>query len=120
MLFDLISMRKRWIIVIVFIVLIVVSFFVPEVFLIFHFDKYETSKACDALKGEWDWFNDTCKINSDKRTMCEDIGGTPSCSSTCSDNQKLSPFASMFEQGCFAMCTFKTCEFIDPNIIKIK
>ena len=111
--------KKLFIILPVIVVLILIILWTPEVFLIFHLDKYETSEACDAIEGKWDWFNDTCKIDFDDEKFCKDIGGTPSCSNRCIDTRGMNPFGSMGQAYCLSLCTFTTCEFEDPNVMKI-
>jgi len=59
-------MKKQYKICIVITVLllnfILIGFFVPGTFLIFHLDKYESNQACEDLDGHWNWFDDVCIV----------------------------------------------------------
>ena len=68
---------KTTIIVLVCLSSIFISYVFPQVFLIFHLDKYETNDVCDVLDGQWDWYYDLCNLPQDStdKEYCEDMGG---------------------------------------------
>ncbi|MCH9659244.1 hypothetical protein K0U27_11275 [archaeon] len=94
---------------------IFISYAFPQVFLIFHLDKYETNDVCDVLDGEWDWYYDLCNLpqdNTDKE-YCEDIGGIPECARTCWAEIEWNPWKPL-HGGCFSIC-YPAC-ILDKNI----
>lgn len=111
-------MQTRYkILIIVCIGFISFSIVFPQVFLIFHLDKYEENKQCNLMEAKWDWYSNTCKIRFDgsDNAMCLDLGGTPSCSNECNMKEGLNPLG-IFWYGCLDKCTVYTCELeLLPN-----
>lgn len=104
------------IVIIIGLSFIPISFFVPQVFLIFHLDKYETSQKCDTLNGTWDWFSNKC-LNMeyglyDVKNMCVDLGGTRGCDSSCSDKWQWNYWDIVLPTGCTLMC-IDACELTE-------
>jgi len=107
-------MKTRYkITVIAIITFIPISIFFPQIFLVFHLDKFEISDQCNTLNGNWDWINDVCNLQhieiEDHDSMCRDIGGTPTCENTCGA-YSVSPWSSILPLGCLDMCR-AACEF---------
>jgi len=104
--------RYKIIIVIVCLSFIPFSMIFPDVFLIFHLDKYETNEICDSI-GEWNWFSDTCKIDYNLRDKieCEDIGAKTICQ-PCHESEGYSPWPRIMPYGCLDMCR-GVCDFSD-------
>lgn len=93
--------------------LTIISFFVPEVFLIFYLDKFESNDNCNAIGGNWDWINDICELdgieNSDQ--MCMDAGGVPSCKVHCPRPFGIfTPWQLLPIFGCTQPC-YPACDF---------
>jgi len=95
---------------------IFISYVFPQVFLLFHLDKYETNDVCDILDGEWDWYYDICNLPQDStdKTHCEDIGGVPECARTCLAELEWNPWKPL-HGGCLAIC-YPACS-LDENVI---
>ena len=90
------------------------SFFVPDVFLIFHLDKYETSEKCDTVNGTWNWYYDTCDLGYEKKhdkQQCEDIGAHTKCK-PCTGELEYDPWPRMLPWECIPRCAI-VCEFIE-------
>jgi len=110
------TVKKRYIVLIIILVsFIPISAIFPQVFLIFHLDKYETSQTCDMIQGKWDWFYNTCKpkygIHPITEQQCLDINAILVCS-PCAPETAYSPFPNMRPWGCLDMCK-GTCQ-LDP------
>jgi hypothetical protein len=108
-------MKIRYkIIIITVIVFIPVSIFFPQIFLVFHLDKYETNATCDALNGHWDWINDICELYdsglNDPNSACLDLGGTFTCAETCDAYGVWTPWQILFQHPCKLSCPY-ACEF---------
>lgn len=114
-------MKTRYkIIIIISLSFIPISLLFPQVFLIFHLDKYETSEKCDTLNGTWDWFSDQCVEikykRNDYKKMCVDVGGRESYDERCRDESKWNMWSIIFPRTCFSNFTY-TCKFIEePEI----
>ena len=107
-------MKTRYkILIITLVSFIVLSFFFPQVFLIFHLDKYETSEKCDSVNGVWDWYDNACDFDGEPN-QCENMGGIPACFST---NLSGGEWNLWYPVGNF-MCR-SACVFEDPNTPKI-
>ncbi|QLH06493.1 hypothetical protein [Nitrosopumilus ureiphilus] len=108
-------MKARYkIIILILIIWIPVSLFFPDIFLIFHLDKFETNNKCEKLNGNWDWVNNICELQhngiSDPDLMCIDAGGTPTCATTCGSYNVFNPWSLVLPLGCLDYCKF-ACEF---------
>lgn len=113
-------MKTRYkILIIICLSFIPISFFFPQVFLIFHLDKYETNEQCDKVNGEWDWIYDTCKLDYLDRALgrlqCKDIEALPRCE-PCYPESAYSPWPRMLSFGCLDMCK-EVCEFKSPSVV---
>jgi len=114
-------MKTRYkIIIIICLSFILISMIFPQVFLIFHLDKYETKEICDTLNGTWDWFSNQCfdmeYENHDVMKMCVDYGGHPSCYNKCIEEWKWNYWKIVFPGACHLPCP-QACEFIEePEI----
>lgn len=109
-------MKTRYkILIIICLSFIPISIVFPQVFLIFHLDKYETNKICDTLNGKWDWYSNKCVDmkyeNHDIMKMCIDFGGSKSCDSRCSDSWGWNYWEIVFPRVCHLICSH-ACEFI--------
>lgn len=108
-------MKSRYkIIIIICLSFIPISIFFPQVFLIFHLDKYETNEICDTLNGTWDWFSNKCfDIGYEDHytsEMCFDSGGNPSCYNKCVERWKWNYWDIVFSVPCHLPCP-QACEF---------
>lgn len=108
-------MKTRYkIIIIAICAFLPISYVLPQFFLVFHLDKYETNVTCDALNGNWDWFNDICNLQhvdiENHDLMCRDAGGTPTCENTCGAYDVWNPWSIVLPMGCLEICR-AACEF---------
>ena len=114
-------MKTRYkILILIGLSFIPISFFFPQVFLIFHLDKYETSENCDTLNGTWDWYSNKCVGMEydyhDVNNLCVDLGGKKSCDSRCSDKWQWNYWNYIFPTACHNMC-IDACDFTEePEI----
>lgn len=94
--------------------LIAISFFVPEVFLLFYIDKFESNENCDAIGGNWDWINDICNLDAvgteDADNMCMDNGGLPTCKVHCPRPFGIFNPWQLLGFGCTLPC-YPACDF---------
>ena len=106
-------MKTRYKIIIIFIIVFVpLSFFFPQIFLIFHLDKFEISDECNSLQGRWDWYSNTCnfpKIYPDGPT-CESTGGRNTCVDLCGEKEIYNPWNTILPKACIGLCS-PACEF---------
>lgn len=127
-------MKTRYKITIVIIIAFIpISVLFPQVFLVFHLDKYETNATCDALNGNWDWIHDTCDFSNkcdalngnwdlingkcvfksnesiSNEQQCEDLGGMPACA-PCGGEVYYNPWNAILPSGCLSIC-IPVCEF---------
>jgi len=106
-------MKTRYkIAIIATITFVPMSVFFPQVFLVFHLDKFEISDECNTLQGQWDWYSNTCnisKIYPDGPT-CESLGGRNTCQDLCSDKELYNPWHYVLPRGCVDLCS-SACEF---------
>lgn len=105
---------KYKIIIIIVLSFVPISIIFPDVFLIFHLDKYETSEKCDAVNGTWNWYYDTCDLgyqNNWEEIQCKDIGAIDSCK-PCLAELEYYPWPNLLPWGCLDMCK-EVCEFVE-------
>lgn len=114
-------MQTRYkIIIIVCLSFILISYVFPQVFLIFHLDKYETNEQCDTLNGTWDWYSDKC-VNMeykhhDIEKLCTDLGAKLSCDTRCSDKWEWNYWTPIYPSGCLLSCLV-ACDFTkEPDV----
>ena len=112
-------MKTRYkIIIIIIITFIPISIFFPQVFLIFHLDKFEISDECNSLQGQWDWYSNTCNLSTIYRDgpTCESKGGRNTCQDLCGEKELYNPWISVFPRACRALCA-NACEFGYNSIV---
>ena len=106
-------MKTRYkIMIIVIIAFIPMSFFFPQVFLVFHLDKFEISDECNSLQERWDWYDNTCdRIHniSEEAPTCESLGGRNTCEDICGEDRYYNPWRGL-DWGCIQPC-YNSCEF---------
>lgn len=104
--------------IIAIIVFVPISIFFPQIFLIFHLDKFEISDECNSLQGQWDWYSNTCnlsKIYPDGPT-CESVGGRNTCQDLCGKKDFYNPWLPVLPRGCIDLCA-PACEFGYNSIV---
>lgn len=112
-------MKTRYkIIVITVIVFIPISIFFPQVFLVFHLDKFEISDECNSLQGQWDWYSNTCNISRiyPDGPTCESLGGRNTCQDLCGEKEFYNPWHYVLPRGCTSVCV-SACEFGYNSIV---
>jgi len=112
-------MKTRYKIIIISIIAFVpLSIFFPQVFLVFHLDKFEISDECNSLQGQWDWYSNTCnlsKIYPDGPT-CESLGGRNTCQDICGEKEFYNPWITVLPRVCVDLCV-TACEFGYNSIV---
>lgn len=112
-------MKTRYkIIIVIMCAFLPISFVFPQIFLIFHLDKYETNEICDdvfeRVNGNWDWFGNKCVIENPglvyDNSMCREVGGIPTCDTRCDDQWQWNPWATILPIGCLDVC-ISACGF---------
>lgn len=106
------------IILIIIIAFVPISIFFPQVFLVFHLDKFEISDECNSLQGQWDWYSNTCDISKTypDGSTCESKGGRNTCQDLCGEKEFYNPWISLFPKSCIALCA-PACEFGYNSIV---
>ena len=104
--------------VITVIVFIPISIFFPQVFLVFHLDKFEISDECNSLQGQWDWYSNTCNISRiyPDGPTCESLGGRNTCQDGCGEKEFYNPWHYVLPRGCILLCA-PACEFGYNSIV---
>ena len=100
------------VIIITIIVFVPISIIFPQVFLVFHLDKFEISDECNSLQGQWDWYSNTCNmygIYPDGPT-CKGLGGRTTCQDLCGDKEFYNPWRLILPEACVDLCS-SACEF---------
>lgn len=112
-------MKTRYkITIIALISFIPTSIFFPQVFLIFHLDKFEISDECNSLQGQWDWYSNTCNISRiyPDGPTCESLGGRNTCQDICGEKEFYNPWHYVLPRGCMHLCA-PACEFGINSIV---
>lgn len=104
--------RKYKILIIVIIAFVPISIFFPQVFLVFHLDKFEVSDECNSLQGQWDWYSNTCNLSKSfpDGPTCESEGGRNTCQDGCGEKEFYNPWLFVLPRGCLDICV-PACEF---------
>jgi len=112
-------MKTRYkIIIITIAVFVPLSILFPQIFLIFHLDKFEISDECNSLQGQWDWYDNTCDLPETypDGPTCKSVGGRNTCQDICGQNKFYNPWLAVFPKSCIALCA-PACEFGYNSIV---